>query len=81
MTYFYFEMTLLTLSLFCMFRVIEVLAVQYRNKNSLVRQRIAIYFDIIIKRYDFDFLSKSQKVLETDFLLKGIEDQAQDVRK
>ena len=67
-------MTKLTLSLLCVFRVIEVLAIQYKNKNSLVRQRIALYFDIIIKRYDIDFLSKSQKALEIDFLLKGIED-------
>ena len=46
-----------------------------------MRLRIATYFEIIIKRYDIDLLIKSLKVLETDFLLKGIEDQAQEVRK
>ena len=46
-----------------------------------MRLRIASYFEIILKRYDIDFLLKSQKALETDFLLKGIDDQAQDVRQ
>lgn len=62
-------------------RIIELLLGQFKsNKNSLVRLRIASYFEIILKRYDIDFLLKSQKALETDFLLKGIDDQAQDVR-
>ena len=64
---------------FC--RIIEVLILQFKSKNSLVRLRIATYFEIIIQRYDIDFLHKSQKTLENDFLLKGIDDQAQDVRK
>ena len=58
-----------------------MLILQFKSKNSLVRLRIATYFEIIIQRYDIDFLHKSQKTLENDFLLKGIDDQAQDVRK
>lgn len=54
--------------------MIEVLIIQFKSKNSLVRFRIATYFEIIIKRYDIDFLTKSQKTLEADFLLKGIDD-------
>ena len=58
-----------------------MLILQFKSKNSLVRLRIATNFEIIIQRYDIDFLHKSQKTLENDFLLKGIDDQAQDVRK
>ena len=56
------------------YRVIEVLLSQFKSKNSLVRLRIASYLEVIILRYDIDFLMRSQKILETDFLLKGIED-------
>ena len=45
-----------------------------------MRLRVALYFEIILRRYDIDFVSKSQKTLESDFLVKGIDDQAQDVR-
>ena len=70
------------LTLHYCYRVIEVLVGSFRtSKNSLVRLRIALYFEIIIKRYDIDMITKSQKALETEFLLKGIDDQAQDVRK
>ena len=55
-------------------RIIEVLIIQFKSKNSLVRLRIASYFEIIIQRFDIDFLNKSQKTLEVDFLLKGIDD-------
>ena len=40
-----------------------------------------MYLEIVIQRYDIDVLLKSAKALETEFLLKGMEDQAQDVRK
>lgn len=60
----------------CIPKVIESLLAQFKSKNSLVRLRIACYFETIIKRYDIDFLLKSQKALETDFLMKGIDDQA-----
>ena len=44
----------------CIPKVIEQLLSQFKySKNSLVRQRIATYFEIIIKRYDIDFLIKS----------------------
>lgn len=64
----------------CIPKIVELLIVHFRSKNSLVRLRIASYFEIILKRYDIDFITKSQKALEADFLLKGINDQAQDVR-
>lgn len=65
----------------CHGRIVELLVSQFKSKNSLVRLRVAQYFEIILRRYDIDFLLKSQKALETDFLLKGADDQAQDVRK
>ena len=64
----------------CIPKIVELLNIQFKSKNSLVRLRVATYFEIILKRYDIDFLAKSQKTLENDFLLKGINDQAQDVR-
>jgi len=39
-----------------------------------VRLRVAQYMEIIIRRYDIDLIIKSQKALETEFLLKGIDD-------
>lgn len=39
--------------------MIELLAMQFKSKNSLVRLRVAQYFEIVIKRYDIDFLLKS----------------------
>ena len=41
-----------------------------------MRLRIAMYLEIVIQRYDIDVLLKSAKALETEFLLKGIDDQA-----
>ena len=61
--------------------MVELLAAQFKSKNSLVRLRVALYFETVIKRYDIDLLLKAQKPLENDFLLKGLEDQAQEVRK
>ena len=43
--------------------------------------RIATYLENIIKRYDIDFLTKSQRALEAEFLVKGVDDQNQDVRR
>ena len=61
----------------CIPKVIEVFIAQFKsNKNSLVRLRIAMYLEIVIQRYDIDVLLKSAKALETEFLLKGMEDQA-----
>ena len=56
--------------------MIESLITQFKSKNSLVRLRVATYIEVIIKRYDIDFLLKSQKALEAEFLVKGIDDQA-----
>ena len=62
-------------------RIIELLASTFKNnKNSLVRLRAAQYFEIIINRYDLDFIQKSQKPLESEFLIPGIDDTAQEVR-
>lgn len=58
----------------CIPKIVELLNVQFKSKNSLVRIRVATYFEIILKRYDIDFITKSQKSLENDFLLKGIND-------
>ena len=42
------------------YRVIEALVLSFKSsKNSLVRLRIALYFEIIIKRYDIDMITKS----------------------
>ena len=46
-----------------------------------MRLRVANYMEIIIHKYDIELLMKSQKALEAEFLLKGIDDQSQDVRK
>lgn len=55
-------------------KVLDSLLVHFKSKSSLVRLRIACYVEVIIKRYDPELLLKSQKALEADFLLKGIED-------
>ena len=60
----------------CIPKIIDQLIVQFKSKNSLVRLRVATYFEIILNRYDIDFIAKSQKTLENDLLLKGINDQA-----
>ena len=40
-------------------RMIETLLCNYKSKNSLVRLRIASYFEIVFKRYDIEILTKS----------------------
>jgi len=39
--------------------MIETLLCNYKSKNSLVRLRIASYFEIVFKRYDIEILTKS----------------------
>ena len=36
--------------------------------------------EIIINRYDLDFIQKSQNTLEKEFLIPGIDDMAQEVQ-
>ena len=43
----------------CVCRIVELLVLQFKSKNSLVRLRVAQYFEIILRRYDIDFLLKS----------------------
>ena len=62
-------------------RSIEAILMQFKSKNYMVRQRIASYVEIMIRQYDIEHLMKVQRALEVDFLLKGIEDQSQDVRR
>ena len=42
---------------------------------------MAGYFEIIIRRYDINYILRQQQIFEREFLLKGIDDQAQEVRK
>ena len=47
----------------------------------MVRQRVASYVEIMMRGYEIEHLMRVQRPLEFDFLLRGIEDQSQDVRK
>ncbi len=46
-----------------------------------MRLRVAHYFQIALQTYSLDFINKSLKSFHQEFLIPGIDDAAQDVRK
>lgn len=59
----------------CLPKIIDILATLFRNnKNTLVRQRTASYFEDILEKYSIEILSKNAKGIENDFLKPALLD-------
>ena len=50
------------------------------SKNAVVRKRLTIYFEIVLKTYDIEIIEQNQDLIEL-FLIKVIDDQNQEVRQ
>jgi len=49
----------------CLPKIIEVLAIMFKNsKNTVVRERISFYFTIILSKFSYEIISKHTRVFE-----------------
>ena len=65
----------------CIPKIFELLAIYFKSKANLVRLRVGEYYQICLCAYPPEMLVKNQTSIENEFLLAGLEDQSQEVRR